>query len=379
MLGLVGSDSLHSDPTVDWTSDGTAWATTIGIEINFFGIYLALRAYRSADGGRTWVFDGTISGAQNSTDKQLMWVDHSPASPFRDNIYVIWHNDTPVFVNRRTPASGAWGTPVQVSGPETVGTGIGADITSNLLGQVFAFWPDTASRGIFMAKSTDGGASFGAPVRVATTFGSYEISVPASRLRPPLIYVSAATYRDALNDFVYAVWTDLTGAAGCLLPSDEPRGNAASTCKSRIWFARSLNGGATWQRPTMLSNSPAKNDQFLPRLAVDESDGTLVVVYYDTFGDAMRLKADLWYQSSADNGTTWAPPIRVTTAPSDETTAGSNANQYGDYTGLSGNRGTFLPSWTDRRPPAPREEIWSATLNPDTVTDWIRAGLSAHG
>jgi hypothetical protein len=380
MLGLVGNDQFHSDPTVDWTSDGMAWATTIGIEVKFFGdLNLVLRAYRSADGGQTWVFDGTISGAQNSSDKQLMWVDHSPTSPFRDTIYVIWHNDAPVFVNRRTRASGAWGTPLRISGPETTGTGIGGDITSNVLGQVFAFWPDTGSRSIFMAKSTDGGASFGGPVRVATTFGSFEVGVPASDGRAPLIYVSAAAYRDALDNFVYAVWTDLTGAPGCRVPSDEPGGNAVSTCKSRIWFTRSLDGGATWQRPTMLSDSPARTDQFNPRLAVDESDGTLAVVYYDTFGDATRLRSNLWCQSSGDNGTTWSPPIRVTTAPTDETTAGSDANQYGDYNGLSGNRGTFFPSWTDRRLPAPREEIWSAALSPDTVTDWILAGLSAHG
>jgi hypothetical protein len=377
MLGLVGSDTFHSDPTVDWTSDGTAWATTIGIDSN---LNFVLRAYRSADGGLTWVFDGTISGAQNSADKQLMWVDHSPLSPFRDTIYVIWHNAAPVFVNRRTRgASGAWGTPLQISGPETTGTGIGGDITSNVLGQVFAVWPDTGSHSIFMAKSTDGGASFGVPVRVATTFGSFDVKVPASNVRGSGIIVSAAAYRDALDNFVYAVWTDLTGAAGCMVPSNEPGGNAASMCKTRIWFTRSLDGGATWQRPTMLSDSPTRNDQFNPRLAVDESDGTLVVVYYDTFGDATRLRTNLWYQSSGDNGTTWSPPIRVTTAPTDETSAGFDANQYGDYNGLSGNRGTFLPSWTDRRLPAPREEIWSAALSPDTVTDWVLAGLSAHG
>jgi BNR repeat-like domain len=380
MLNLVGNDQLHSDPTVDWTSDGTAWATTIGIQFDLFGsVYLFLRAYRSANGGQTWVFDGTISGTQNSAGKELMWVDHSPTSPFRDTIYVIWHNDAPVFMNRRTRASGAWGTPLQISGPETTGTRIGGDITSNVLGEVFAFWHDTVSQSIFMAKSTNGGASFGAPVRVATTFGDYLMGVPASNSNPPFIYVSAAAYRDALNNFVYAIWTDLTGAAGCMVPTEAPGGNAASMCKTRIWFTRSLDGGATWQRPTILNDSPARNDQFNPRLAVDESDGTLVVVYYDTFGDATRLRTNLWYQSSGDNGTTWSQPTKVTTATTDETTAGSDPFQYGDYNGLSGNRGTFFPSWTDRRLPASREEIWSAALSPDTVTDWVLAGLSAHG
>src|SRR5580693_1888493 len=31
-LPLQSGDSFHSDPTVEWTSDGTAWSTTIGID-----------------------------------------------------------------------------------------------------------------------------------------------------------------------------------------------------------------------------------------------------------------------------------------------------------------------------------------------------------
>src|SRR5205807_10247350 len=49
-LPLLSSDSLHSDATVDWTSDGTAWATTIGI--NADSTVLQMRAYKSSDAGR---------------------------------------------------------------------------------------------------------------------------------------------------------------------------------------------------------------------------------------------------------------------------------------------------------------------------------------
>ena len=67
-LPLVLNDSLHSDPTVDWTTDGTAWATTIGIQ----GANLRLRAYQSTDGGATWTFDATFSGTQANADNQMM-------------------------------------------------------------------------------------------------------------------------------------------------------------------------------------------------------------------------------------------------------------------------------------------------------------------
>jgi hypothetical protein len=111
-LPLLSADSLHSDPTVAWTSDGTAWATTIGINAN--STVLQMRAYKSTDGGKNWVFDGTFSGDQTNADKQMMWVDLTATSAFRDRIYVIWHNGQPAFVSYRS--NDGWHTPVQISG-----------------------------------------------------------------------------------------------------------------------------------------------------------------------------------------------------------------------------------------------------------------------
>jgi hypothetical protein len=363
-LPLVLGDSSHSDPTADWTSDGTAWATTIGVQ----GADLQLRAYRSPDGGQTWNFDATLSGTHRSADKQLMWVDHSPTSPFKDNIYVIWHNDLPAYVNRRTGPTGAWQTPVQVSGAETTGTAIGGDITTNSSGEVFAFWPDTGSRKLLVAKSTNGGATFAAPVTIATTFDAFMIGVPAFASRQAVISLSSAAFKSTTASFVYAVWTDLTGAPGCTEEADDPDTNTASTCKTRIWFSRSTDGGATWQTPSMLNNQLSLNDQFHPRLAVDEVDGTLAVVYYDTVGDLGRQRTNVWCQSSSDNGLTWTAPIKVTTAQTDETSAGADlGNQYGDYIGLSGHATSFFLSWTDRRLGGP-EEIFTAPIIPESIT-----------
>ena len=369
-LPLVLGDERHSDPTVDWTSDGTAWATTIGLQdvTPTSEGTLRLRSYKSTDGGSTWTFDGTISGNQTSADKQMMWVDHSATSPFKDNIYVIWHNEQPVFVNRRTGPSGSWQTPVRVSGGETTGTGIGGDIKTNSSGDVFAFWPDTISKNLFVAKSTNGGATFSAPVRIARTFDAYDIGVPSFATRRALIYISGGAYRTATKDLAYAVWTDLSGVAGCNSGGAEPGTgdelgtNVASTCKTRIWFSRSTDGGATWQAAKMVNNQASRNDQFNPCLAVDETNGALVVIYYDTVNDPGRRKTDLWVQSSSDDGATWSTAVKVTTAQTDETGSGAElGNQYGDYNGLSGYDGRFFPCWTDRRNGL-REEIWTSPL-----------------
>jgi hypothetical protein len=136
-----------------------------------------------------------------------------------------------------------------------------------------------------------------------------------------------------------------------------------------------MDGGKTWQKATMINDQPGRNDQFSPRLAVDEDDGTLVVSYYDTLGVPGRRRTNLWYQSSPDNGSSWTEPVKVTTAATDETDAGADlGNQYGDYNGLSGYSGLFFPSWTDRRSGA-LEEIWTSRIIPYSVTDAILTAL----
>src|SRR3954447_12641146 len=277
-LPLQVGDAFHSDPTVEWTSDGTAWATTIGI--NSGGSVLHMRAYKSIDNGATWTFDATFSGAQTSTDKQIMWVDHSATSPFKDNIYVIWHNGLPAFMNRRTGPAGSWQTAIQVSGAESTGTAIGADVKTNAFGDVFGFWPTTGNQKVFVVKSTNGGASYGMPVQIATTFGSFDIGIPSMNSRRALIYVSAGAYRTAGKNLVYASWTDLSGATGCNTPGNEPGANTASTCKSRIWVSRSTDGGATWGPAVKINDQASLNDQFNQWLVVDETTGALEIMYY---------------------------------------------------------------------------------------------------
>ena len=378
-LTLQPGDSMHSDPAVDWTSDGTAWSITIGI--NAGQTNLQLRAYKSTDGGGTWNFDGTASGSHTDADKELMWVDRSATSPFKNNIYVIWHSGKPVFVNRRTGPSGTWQTPVQVSGAETTGEGIGGDIKTNSAGHVFAFWPDTviaptkandnpATTGrLFVAKSTDGGVHFGKPVQIASTFDSFDIGIPSNNTRRALMYLSGAAWHTATEDLVYAIWMDQATAPGSTGGhNNEPGSNVNSPLKTRIWFSRSVDGGAHWEASRMINNQASLNDQFNPRLAMDETNGALMVIYYDTVNDPGRLKTNVFTQTSSDRGKTWTAAVKVTSAQTDETVAGANSgNQYGDYNGLSGHAGNFFPSWTDRRSGG-KEEIWTDMLSLGTGT-----------
>jgi hypothetical protein len=366
VLPLISPDSSHSDPTVDWTSDGRGWSSTLGI----VGSTLRMRNYVSTDNGANWVLDATPSGTQTSVDKQMVWVDHSPTSPFFNRMYAIWHNGQPAFMNRRTAGvAGTWlTTPIQVSGAESTGTAIGSDVKTNSAGDVFGFWPTTTNRRIFVVKSTNGGESYGAPVQIGTTFDAFDIGVPSFAGRRALIYVSGGTYRTGTKNLVYASWTDLSGDSGCTAAANEPGTNAGSACKTRIWFSRSTDGGATWSPAVKINNQAGLNDQFNQWLAVDETTGALGLMYYDTVADSGRKKVHVYYHHSFDDGVTWTAAQQVTTAQTDETTTGADSgNQFGDYNGLSAYAGILFPSWTDRRGGA-REEIWTARINDPACT-----------
>ena len=170
-----------------------------------------------------------------------MWVDHSASSAYKDTLYAIWHNGTPVFMNRKTLAAVA-DEPGQGERQETTGTGIGADVKTNSAGDVFGAGP-TPARRIYVVKSTNGGTSYSTPAALASTYDTYDIGVPSFSSRRILIYVALGAYKAGTKNNVYAVWTDLSGETGCTAPSNEPGTSATSACKTRIWFARSTDGG----------------------------------------------------------------------------------------------------------------------------------------
>ncbi len=368
-LPLASTDSRQGDPAVAWTPDGTAWALTLGI----LGSTLTLRCYRSSNGGKDWTFDSSLTGTGNNPDKESLWVDHVSARS--GNLYAIWHDGATAQVAVRQGKAGTWTTPLQVSGSETTFTADGTDIKSNGAGDVFAFWPNAGSQSLLVAKSTDGGASFTAlspsPVTIASTSGKFTIKIPAQANRATasssigtLINLSGGAYSGSGRDDVYACWHDLAGGTGCNSPANAPGTTTTSACKTRVWFARSTDGGQNWSAAVKINDQAGKNDQFFPRLAVDDDSGRMMIIYYDTVNDANRVQADIWMQYSTDFGGTWSPAIQVTTLGTDEAvTPQDNAQEFGDYIGLSVAHGRFFGCWTDRRGSTTAvEQIWGAPL-----------------
>jgi len=344
-----------SDPGVAFDSKGNAYYAYIIVFFSAGGSIngTEMAVARSSDGGATWTatFFAPQTGEGQFNDKPMITVDTTASH--RDRIYVAWDNATGnssstkngnnVVLSFSDDGGRSFSAPVSVSGNFTGKTGgIGADPYVAPNGNIHVAWQDYAHLVIADAVSTDGGATFSAP-HVISLVGAFQFNVAAQAVRGALVYPACGAFGTAL----YCSYMDGSDAA------------------SNVFVAKSTDGGATWSSKAM----PAGGDQFNQWLAVDPSNGSINVAYYDT-GTHGATATRYTLARSTNGGKTYsATPIA--NAPTDESCCAPSVNlgnQYGDYEGIAAFGGTVRPVWTDRRQAVIdlglREEVFTATLKP---------------
>ena len=371
------------DPAVDWSSDGTyAYATTLG-QCGFNGCQIWF--YRSNNGGVTWTGLETVTPGDPrreittfGSDKEFLHVDKYPGSPFKDRIYVCWH-DANV---QKVAVSADFGNTfsVQAFPSGSAELGIGSDVTTGKNGEVYYLWPAFNSKTIRMKKSVNGGVTYFPSVVVASTQAAFTFPIPSTESREAFVYVSADTdlTSGTYGGSVYAAWTDSTAAT-----SNDPLTNHA-----RIQVAYSRDGGATWSVSTPHATVDNKGvDRWHPALAVGPS-GVVHVVFYDTRHSTGRMGVDLFYSYSTDGAVTWSNPQRVTSVLSNNIV---NGFEFGDYNGLDMVLDALVAVFTDNRnetggvgdsvdvygagiPPGVGAVCGNATIEPGEVCDGVNLG-----
>ena len=353
----LGNTCCH--PSVAWSSDGRyAYATALAHCATF---RCDLLFYRSGDGGASWSdLERETPGNPRRTvsisaDREALHVDTSPASPYRDRIYLAYHSTNVMQLARSTNSGSGWSGIGFSSAAEELG--MGGDVTTDRAGTVYYGWPAFNSRTIRLRRSTDGGASFGASTVVAATQAAFSFAIPAQPARKVRMAVSAAADLAAgpHADAVYLAWSDTTGPV-----SDDPAANHA-----RIRVAASHDGGATWTITTPHRTDDASTvDRFHPALAVGP-DGTVHLVYYDTRHVPDRSGVDLYYSFSTDGARTWSQARRITTATSPFI---NDLFEFGDYNGLDLGGNTLIASYTDNRSetgaPGDSVDVYAASIVP---------------
>ncbi|MEM1205981.1 MAG: DNRLRE domain-containing protein [Acidobacteriota bacterium] len=325
------------DPTVDWSSDGTlAYTSALG---NCGAGGCQIWFYRSSDGGQTW---NDLPGNRRTlntgggNDKEFIHVDKWSGSPHQDNIYATWHASNIMQFARSTDLGDTWSNITFSSASDQ--RGIGSDITTDKSGTVYYVWPAFNSQRILLARSTDGGASFGAVTEIASTEASFTFPVPSMETRDVFVYASADTdfSTGPYADSIYVAWSDSTASTG-----SNPSNNHA-----RIQVAYSRDGGNSWTVTTPHETADQNSvDRYHQWLAVDAS-GRVHVIFYDTRRSAARTAVDVFYSFSDDGAQTWSTPSRVTASQSPNI---GDAFEFGDYNGLDAVMSDLIAIYTDNR------------------------------
>jgi len=364
---ISGASSFFgSDPAVDWDSSGNAWAAYLLIDENGGGTAdgSGIAIAKSTDSGLSWSPVGMIvNNLANSSlfeDKELMAIDRSGGA-HDGRIYVIWdENNLERIAFSDTGTTGSWTTVVL----DSTHTCIGADVKVGADGTVYAVWNRLGFKGntqnseaTVFAKSTNGGATWSPAVTVAThrlfSFGTNE-TPPAQDKRGVNAFPSLDVDRNPASAFFGRLYVTY---------GDFPLGTTSGS-NLNVYLKRSTDGGTTWTAdPGVLVNDDGgASTQFFPWLAVDPSDGTVNLAWYDTRNDAVNnRKSQVFYARSSNGGTSVEPNVLLmdgganfvdSVSYCDENStdnANYNANQYGDYSGISASDRQVHALWTDSR------------------------------
>jgi len=384
--------SFASDPGVCIDTRGTIFFSQLliaSVDNNFKGD--AMIVNRTTDFGASFSPGVVLKKDLNAgsfgrfEDKPLMTCDTNLSSAFRDNVYVSWDTVEGAangIVNfARSTDHGQTFTVQRIDDPNSgAGTNeIAADPAVGPNGEVYVAWLDVLNSRLRIDRSFDGGVTFGRDSTVTPMIIRFDTGIPAIKVRRALVYPSIDVDRSngPHRGRLYAAWTDQADQTKFFIDGAE----------TDIFFAFSDDHGFTWSQPVRVADDTVHADQFYQWLAVDPTDGSVNISWYDTRNDPARRKTDIFFTRSTDGGATFISNGRVTSASTDEScpvcedlvaqTGFTSStirfcrqncdaeifNQYGDYTGLASFGGVSHPIWTDRRSGQRlNEEIFTAAI-----------------
>ncbi len=378
-----GACAAAGDPSQAFDPDGNLFYAFIcfnrGKPVNG-SVYVALYTEHGASYDRTvLVKKGTPSGlflAGLFQDKINLTVDQTDG-PSSGNVYVAWSQynsfapNNAVLFSRSTDHGSSFSKPLRVT-PVERGTASFADLAVGPDGAVYLTYltyesPSRPTADVWLLTSTDAGASWAAPVHVAsiTRFDSDQFSGATGTVDcgdGPFACESGFTYSRffsssavaADQDGVHVVWS-----------SELPSGQA------KIFVRSSNDGGATWSAPATL-DAASVGHQWFPDIA--SAQGEITVIFYDSRidpayspdrppgNDADGVNSGDVVQAmiarSTDGGATWTESV-VSVHGSNfgwETHGSRRVGFWGDYLYVSAVPGGVNVAWTDSRDLVPGDD-----------------------
>jgi hypothetical protein len=310
----------------------------------------------SGDQGSTWNYVKVETvpqgGGPDILDKNHLWIDNMPDSPYEGYLYDAWMNGVTssanyynIEITRSTDHGLTWTSPLNISTAAMAGDhNQGVNISTGLNGEVYTAWSiyDTwpaDENAIGFAKSMDGGVTFTPATRIENNIKGVRMTGTNKNMRvnsfPSMtVDVSQGMYKGN----IYLVWPN-HGVPGINTGADID-----------IYFIRSSDGGNTWSTPLKVNQDPsgAGKTHFSPWITCDPESGTLAVIYYDD-RNVSTFKVETWVSYSYDAGETWQDVKVSDVAFTPGPIPGLAGSYFGDYLGITSRNRQVYPVWTDNR------------------------------
>jgi hypothetical protein len=297
----------HYDPAIAFDATGRAFLAAVATTST--RAITSIVVFRSTDGGATWT--GLYARPINGLTQDKPWIAVDGAN---GTLHLIWGEfrfggGGAVFHARSTDAGATWAEAKEVR--SNVGWPFVAAVPG---GKVIATYADSSDFAYAVRLSTDGGSTFGGPVRIGT-FGSCGTKLPDVGMHQLVADTSPRATRGRL----YAVSCGTAGSA------------------KGVVLTRSTDGGATWSEPALISG-PA--DIALPAVAVDDRTGDVIVAWIDGRHAPQTKSGRLYATRSRDGGASFEAPFALSAAFGVD-------GFIGDYNQLAASDGLALAVFSD--------------------------------
>jgi hypothetical protein len=328
--------------------------TAIGLNgrwyVNFINNNWGQSIAYSDDMGESWTTRTIAANPGEAADKNHMWIDNSPDSPYEGNLYVAWTdfggaNYGDIVLSRSSNDGDNWSPVINISSA-TGGFKQGVNLQTGPEGEVYAVWAEYYGGdnvhdedAIAFARSIDGGETWEPAYTIKSDIRGIRGTGVHAGIRVNSFPVMAVDISEgSRRGNIYIVWANI-GVPGT---NEDP--------DMDIYMIRSEDQGETWSSPVRVNQDPAGNgkEHFFPWITCDPKTGSLAVIFYDdrNFGEGT---CEVYCANSLDGGDTWedfkVSDVAFTPSP----IPGTASNYFGDYLGISSRDGFVYPVWTDNR------------------------------
>lgn len=332
-------------------------AATIGLNgrwyVNFINNAWGMGVSYSDDGGESWTVRQAAANPGVIADKNHMWIDNNPTSPYEGNLYVAWTNagglyDAEIGFSVSTDGGDIWTVNEDISSDVNAGShNQGVNLSTGPNGEVYAVWaiydswPSGGSdeSAIGMTASFDGGVTWEPARRIISNIRGIRATGTSKNMRVnsfPVATVDNSNGAD--NGAIYVTWSNI-GTPGI---------NTGDNID--VYIIKSTNHGNTWSNPLKVNNDETGlgKQHFFPWITCDPTNGILSMIYYDD-RNVDTAQCEVYCTNSVDGGSSWeefkVSDVSFTPAP----IPGLVDKYMGDYLGIHAKNGMVYPIWTDNR------------------------------